>query len=191
MIHETAFVSDKARIGEGTKIWHLAQVRENAIIGENCIIGKNSYIGAGVKIGSNVKIQNNCSIYEGAIIGDGVFIGPHVVLTNDRNPRAINPNGTLKSPDDWHVGKILVQKGSSIGACSVIVTDVTIGEFAMVGAGSVVTKDIPPYALAYGNSAQFRGYVCKCGQKADFFKSKGKLFLKCGKCSSEWEVEKK
>lgn len=166
MIHETADVSNKANIGKNTKIWHQAQVRENVKIGENCIIGKNVYIDFGVEIGDNVKIQNNSSIYHGSKIEDGVFIGPHVILTNDKTPRAINPDGTLKTDHDWEEGKTLIKKGASIGAGSIILPDTTIGEFAMIGAGSVVTKDVPDYCLTYGNPAEIKGKVCKCGKKA-------------------------
>ncbi len=185
MIHSTAEVAKDVKIDESTKIWHLAQIRANAIIGRNCIVGKNSYIGAGVKIGNYVKIQNNCSLYEGAELEDGVFIGPHVVLTNDLNPRAINPDGSLKSAEDWKEGRILIKKGASIGACSVIVTGVAIGEFALVGAGSVVTKDVPDYALTYGNPAKVRGYVCKCGFKLT------EEMEECGKCKIKLEEVRK
>ncbi len=158
-------ISKGAKIGKNTKVWHFSQVRENAIMGENCIIGKNCYIDFDVKIGNNVKIQNNSSIYHGSTIEDGVFIGPHVCLTNDKVPRAINEDGTLKNNSDWKVGKILIKKGASIGACSVILPNITIGKFAMVGAGSVVTKDVPDFGLVYGNPAKLHGYVDKKGNK--------------------------
>lgn len=166
-VHKTAEVSKKSKIGRNTKIWHYVQIRKDTQIGKNCIIGKNVYIDFGVKIGNNCKIQNNCSIYHGTIIEDGVFIGPHVVFTNDKFPRAINPDGSLKSNTDWIVGKILVRCGASIGACSVILPNVTIGKFSMVGAGSVVTKDIPDFALIYGNPARVHGYVNKMGTKVE------------------------
>ena len=163
--HPTAEVSDKAKIGTNTKIWSHTQIRENSIIGDNCILGKNVYIDHDVKIGNNVKIQNNSSIYHGSEIQDGVFIGPHVCLTNDKNPRSINENEEIKTEDDWKVGKILIKKGASLGAGSIILPDTTIGEFAMIGSGSIVTKDIPDFGLAYGNPAKLTGYVDKSGKK--------------------------
>ncbi|MCS6849050.1 MAG: acyltransferase [Anaerolineae bacterium] len=164
-IHPTAEVSERARIGEGTSIWNNAQVREDAVIGKNCIIGKGVYIDAGVVIGDNVKIQNNVSVFHGVTIEDGVFIGPHVCFTNDMLPRAINPDGTLKSAQDWTVVNTTVRYGASIGANATIVCGITIGRWAMVGAGSVVTKDVPDHGLVYGNPATLRGYVCKCGRR--------------------------
>ena len=163
-IHSTAEVHPLARIGRGTTIWHFAQVREKVIIGQECILGKNVYLDTGVKIGSRVKIQNNCSIYHGTTVESGVFLGPHVIATNDRNPRAINADGTLKKDSDWQVGKVIIRKGASIGANSVILPGVIVGKFALIGAGSVVTKDIPDFSLAYGNPARVVGIVCKCGK---------------------------
>jgi UDP-2-acetamido-3-amino-2,3-dideoxy-glucuronate N-acetyltransferase len=164
-IHNSANVSDKAKIGKDTKIWNWVQVRENASIGNNSIISKGVYIDFGVKIGNNVKIQNNVSVYHGVTIEDGVFIGPHVCFTNDKIPRAINPDGKLKDNSDWKVSPIIVKEGASIGANSVILPGVIIGRFALIGSGSVVTKDIPDFALAYGNPAIIVGIVCKCGNK--------------------------
>ena len=164
-IHPTADVSKQAEIGKNTKIWHLSQVRENAAIGQNCILGKNVYIDHDVKIGNNVKIQNNSSIYYGSEIEDGVFIGPNVCLTNDKNPRAITEKGKLKRDSDWEVDKILVKKGASIGAGSILLPGITVGEFAMIGSGSVVTKDVPDFGLVYGNPAELKGYVDKKGNK--------------------------
>ena len=165
--HPTAEVSDKAKIGRKTKIWHNVQIREGVEIGENCIIGKNVYIDLGVKIGNNCKIQNNCSIYHGTTIGNGVFIGPHVVFTNDKIPRAINEEGSLKTATDWEAGKIFVETGASIGANSTILPNVTIGKFAMIGAGSVITKNVPNYALIYGNPARQFGRVDKSGNRIE------------------------
>lgn len=164
-IHPTADVSKDAKIGSNTKVWHQCQVRKNAVIGDNCIMGKNVYIDHGVKICSNVKIQNNCSIYRGSEIEDGVFIGPNVCLTNDKTPRAITEDGKLKDDTDWKVDKTLVKKGASIGAGSMLLPGIVIGEFAMIGAGSVVTKNVPDYALVYGNPAKIEGYVDKSGKK--------------------------
>jgi UDP-2-acetamido-3-amino-2,3-dideoxy-glucuronate N-acetyltransferase len=162
-IHPTADVSPKANIGEGTSIWHHCQVREDAKLGQNCILGKGVFVDTGVSIGDNVKIQNYVSVYHGVTIEDGVFIGPHVCFTNDLQPRAINPDGSLKSADDWILSKTLVQRGAALGANSTIRCGITIGEWAMVGSGSVVTRNIPPYGLVYGNPARLHGYVCPCG----------------------------
>jgi acetyltransferase-like isoleucine patch superfamily enzyme len=163
--HSTSEVSEKAKIGKGTKIWHYVQIREGAQVGADCILGKEVYVDFDVRIGDNVKIQNRVSIYHGVIIEDGVFIGPHVCFTNDKVPRAIDEEGNLKSTNDWSIGKILVKKGASIGAGSVILPNITIGEYAMIGAGSVVTKDVPDYALVYGNPARMYGRVDKAGNK--------------------------
>ena len=164
-VHPTAEVSPDANVGDGTRIWRQAQVREHAFIGETCNIGKGVYIDAQVRIGSNVKIQNHVSIFEGVTIEDGVFIGPHVCFTNDLLPRAITPDGKLKSADDWEITPTLVKYGASIGAGSVIVCGITIGEFALVGAGSIVTRDVPPHALVFGNPARHHGYVCRCARR--------------------------
>jgi acetyltransferase-like isoleucine patch superfamily enzyme len=164
-IHPTADVSSLARIGEGTRIWHQAQVRERAQIGESCIIGKGVYIDSDVVIGNRVKIQNGASVYHGATVEDGVFIGPHACLTNDKLPRAITPTGTLKQDGDWIVGKILIQYGASIGAGAIILPGITVGRFALVGAGAVVTKDVVAHALVVGNPARLMGYVCLCGHR--------------------------
>lgn len=156
-VHPTAEVSEEARIGDGTKIWNLAQVRENCVIGENCIISKNVYIDTQVKIGSRVKIQNNVNVYHGVVVEDDVFLGPSMTFTNDMFPRAFN--------NDWKITDTLVKHGASIGANATIVCGNTIGEYAMVGSGSVVTKDVPAHALVVGNPAKQIGWVCRCGCK--------------------------
>lgn len=166
-IHPTAEVSAEARIGDQTSIWHHCQVRNGAQIGRNCILGKGVYVDAGVTIGDNVKIQNYVSLYHGVSIEDGVFIGPHVCFTNDLQPRAINPDGTIKAANDWVLTKTFIRQGAALGANSTIRCGVTIGEWAMVGAGSVVTQDVPAYGLVYGNPARLRGWVCACGARLD------------------------
>lgn len=165
VVHPTADVSPRASLGAGTRIWNRAQVREGAVIGANCIIGKDAYIDFGVCIGDNVKVQNSALIYHGATLEDGVFVGPQACLTNDLYPRAINPDGTLKGASDWEVGETVVRYGASIGAGAIIVTGVEIGRFAMVGAGAVVTRDVPAHGLVLGVPARLVGYVCACGER--------------------------
>jgi acetyltransferase-like isoleucine patch superfamily enzyme len=164
-IHPGAEVSPEAEIGDGTLVWRNAQIREQARMGRKCIVGQSAYIDFGVIIGDNVKIQNNASLYHGLELEDGVFVGPHVVFTNDRVPRAVNPDGSLKSADDWTVGRTRVCYGAAIGASSVIVTGVTIGRWAMVGSGAVVTKDVPDHALVVGSPARILGYVSAKGTR--------------------------
>ena len=189
MIHETAEVNEKAKIGENVSIWNQSQVREDVVVGDNSIISKNVYIDFGVNIGRNVKIQNNSSIYHGVKVEDGVFIGPHVCLTNDKNPRAINPEGTLKKDADWEVSETLVKEGSSIGAGSIILPGITIGKFAMIGAGSLVTRDVSDRGLVYGNPARLKGFVCKCGFKMNYMKKEGdKVIMVCSKCKEEFAI---
>lgn len=163
--HPTADISEDATVGTGSAIWNQVQVRERATIGENVILSKNVYIDAGVTIGSNCKIQNNVSVYHGVTLKDGVFVGPHVCFTNDRYPRAITIDGRLKGSDDWSITPTTVCTGASLGAHSVILAGVTIGKFAMVGAGSVVTTSVPPHGLVVGNPALLLGYVCYCGHR--------------------------
>lgn len=157
-IHESAVVEQGSRIGEGTSIWHFAHVRSGAQIGNNCNIGKSAYIDEGVIIGNNVKIQNFVSLYKGLEVEDDVFIGPSVTFTNDLYPRAFLWDGA-------RLVKTKVAKGASIGANATVVAGIRIGEYAMVGAGSVVTKDVTGHALVFGNPASLRGYVCRCGKK--------------------------
>jgi UDP-2-acetamido-3-amino-2,3-dideoxy-glucuronate N-acetyltransferase len=178
-IHPTAEVSDQAVIGDGTSIWHLVQVREGVHIGKKCIVGKDVYIDFDVQIGDHVKIQNSALIYHGATIEDGVFIGPQACLTNDRYPRSITPDGSLKGADDWVVGPILIRYGASVGAGALILPDVTVGRFAMVAAGSVVTRDVPDHALVLGIPAKVVGYVCKCGER---MQPEGTIYA-CSRCN--------
>lgn len=166
-VHPTAEVSERARLGDGASIWHQAQVREGASIGENSVIGKGVYVGADVAIGANCKVQNYSCVYEGNTLEDGVFVGPEVVFTNDRYPRAINPDGSLKSAADWHLEGSVVRQGAAIGARSVILPGLTIGRWALVAAGSVVTKDVPAHALVAGTPARQRGWACFCARPLD------------------------
>ncbi len=186
-------MSPQAQIGDGTKIWQHCQVREGAVIGRNCILSNGVYVDAGVRLGDNVKVQNGISIYHGVTLEDGVFCGPHCVFTNDRQPRAINPDGTLKSVDDWQVSETRVRYGASIGAHATIVCGVTIGRWAMVGAGAVVTHDVPDYGLVYGNPARLHGFVCPCGAKLALAASPdgpdAELKMACPSCGKEITVQ--
>jgi UDP-2-acetamido-3-amino-2,3-dideoxy-glucuronate N-acetyltransferase len=162
-IVDSADVSADATLGEGSSIWHLAQVREGVRMGRNCIVGRGAYIGTGVVMGDNCKVQNYALVYEPARLGDGVFIGPAVVLTNDTYPRAINPDGSLKSAHDWEPVGVVIETGASIGARATCVAPVTIGAWATVAAGAVVVKDVPPYALVAGVPAKRIGWVGPSG----------------------------
>ena len=164
-IHPTADVSENANIGDETRIWHQAQIREGVIIGKNCIIGKGVYIDFDVSIGDNVKIQNYVSVFHGVTLEDGVFVGPHVCFTNDLLPRAVNPDGTIKTGEDWELSSTLIKRGAGLGANSTIRCGVTIGRWAIVGAGSVVTKDVPDYGLVWGNPARLYGFVDPTGKR--------------------------
>jgi serine acetyltransferase len=158
-----ADVDSRAAIGDGTKIWHLAQVREDAQVGDNCVIGRGAYIGSGARLGANCKVQNYALVYEPAELADGVFVGPAAVLTNDTYPRAINPDGSLKGGDDWeHVG-VTIGRGAAIGARAVCVAPVAIGPWATVAAGAVVVKDVPAHALMAGVPARRVGWVGRSG----------------------------
>lgn len=159
----SADVDPTAVIGDGTSIWHLAQIRDGAVLGENCIVGRGAYVGSGVRIGNNVKIQNLALVYEPAMLEDGVFIGPSVVLTNDHYPRSINPDGSPKSAADWHPVGVTVRTGASLGARSVCVAPVTIGRWALVAAGAVVVADVPDFALMVGVPARRIGWVGRAG----------------------------
>jgi UDP-2-acetamido-3-amino-2,3-dideoxy-glucuronate N-acetyltransferase len=172
-IHPSAHVSDGSKIGLRTKIWINAQVREKSSIGEDCIISKDTYIDTEVSIGARVKIQNGVSVYHGVTIEDDVFIGPNATFTNDLIPRAFNIN--------WIITPTLIKKGASIGANATIICGLSIGEYAMVGAGSVVTKDVPNHALVMGNPARIVGFICVCGERLD---QNGF----CSKCNDTYDI---
>jgi len=183
-LHQTAVVDKGATIGEGTKIWHHAHIREGARIGKKCIIGKNVYIDSDSVVGSGVKIENNTCIYN-SVLEDNVLIGPGVIITNDLYPRAFIWN------DDKKGDKTIIKKGASIGANSTVICGVVVGEYAIIGAGSVVTKGVPPHTLAYGNPAKIHAFVCKCGNKLDAEKSEesdGVFVIECNKCKEKISI---
>jgi len=180
-VNPTAVVDETVVIGDGTKVWHFVHVRENAEIGRNCVLGDYVYVGKGVKIGNGAKLENRATVYEGVKIEDKVFVGPHVTFTNDLYPRSFRT--------DWKIVETLVKEGTSIGAGSVVVCGVTIGEYALIGAGSVVTEDIPSHAVAYGNPAEVRGFVCKCGRKLKEEEKKQKFVLMiCPICGEKYKI---
>mgnify|MGYP000710527861 CR=1 FL=1 len=159
-VHESAIIDDNVVIDSDTKIWHFSHIQSNSRIGQKCSIGQNVNIGNNVRIGNHVKIQNNVSVYEGVILEDDVFCGPSCVFTNVINPRSKIPRKTEIKPT-------LIRKGATIGANSTILCGITIGKHAFIGAGSVVTEDIPDHGLAYGNPATLQGWMCECGHKLD------------------------
>ena len=186
-VHESSYVDEPVEIGEGTKIWHFSHVMAHARIGAGCSIGQNVLIASNVVIGNNVKIQNNVSVYEGVTLEDDVFCGPSMVFTNVNTPRSGTPRNTSA---DYAV--TLVRRGASIGANATIVCGHALGEFAFVGAGSVVTADVPPHAIVYGNPARIAGYACECGARLQFEGERARCaecarnFLKSG--VSVWRV---
>lgn len=162
-IAATADVAADATIGEGSRVWHLAQIRERAELGRGCIVGRGAYIGTGVILGDRCKVQNYALVYEPAVLGNGVFIGPAAVLTNDHYPRAVNPDGTLRSAEDWHAVGVTIEEGASIGANATCVAPITIGRWALVGSGSTVTRDVSAFAIVVGNPARRVGWAGKAG----------------------------
>ncbi|MEQ9285452.1 MAG: acyltransferase [Cyclobacteriaceae bacterium] len=177
-VHESSYVDDECQIGSGTKIWHFSHIMSNSVIGEKCNIGQNVVISPGVKLGNNVKIQNNVSVYSGVICEDDVFLGPSMVFTNVLNPRS----GVDRRGDYLNT---LVKKGASIGANATVICGCTIGEYAFVGAGAVVTKDIPDYALFIGNPGRFVGWMSQYGHKLIFDSTKKAI---CPESKQEYKL---
>lgn len=173
--HEKAMV-DSDRIGAGTRIWAFAHVMSGAVIGEDCNIGEGCYVEGKAVIGNDVTIKNHICVWDGVTLEDHVFLGPHVVLTNDFIPRNLH-----RTPLDEFL-PTLIKRGASVGANATIICGITIGEHALVGAGSVVTKDVPAHALVFGNPARVKGYVCECGQKIEFG-------IPCSKCGLKYKME--
>jgi len=164
-VEDSADVSPDAQLGAGTVVWHLAQVRERAHLGDQCVVGRGAYVGAGVRVGDRCKIQNYALVYEPASLADGVFVGPAAVLTNDRLPRAVAPDGSAKTADDWVAVGVDLREGSSVGARAVCVAPVVVGRWAMVAAGAVVTRDVPDFALVAGVPAKWVGWVGRTGRR--------------------------
>ncbi len=180
-VDSTAIIDNKVSLGSGTKVWHFVHIMEDAKIGKNCVFADYVYVGKGVNIGNNVKLENRVTVYKGVTIEDNVFVGPHVTFTNDPYPRSFNT--------DWKILQTLVKEGSSIGAGTVIVCGTTIGEYSLVGAGSVVTENIPPHALAYGNPARIRGFVCRCGRKLETTeKKRTHVCMVCPVCNEKYKI---
>lgn len=185
-IAATAEVSPDAKIGAGASIWHEAQVREGAVIGAESIVGKGCYIDFGVRIGARCKLQNGVFVYHGFALDDGVFLGPGAMLLNDHLPRAINPDGSLKAASDWDVSEGHVGYGAAVGGGAVVLPGVRIGRFAMVGSGSVVTRDVPDHGLVYGNPARLHGWACACGARA--LEEPGRDEVRCAGCGATFSV---
>lgn len=169
----SADVDELAQVGEGSSVWHLAQVREDAVIGENCVIGRGAYIGTGVRLGDGCKIQNYALVYEPAVLEAGVFVGPAAVLTNDTYPRAVNPDLTPKSASDWEPVGVIVREGAAVGARAVCVAPVTVGRWATVAAGAVVTSDVPDFALVAGVPARRIRWVGRVGTPLEHVDGQG------------------
>lgn len=164
---KSADVDPGARIGQGVRVWHLAQIREEAVVGDGCQIGRGAYVGPGVVMGRNCKLQNHALVYEPARLADGVFVGPAAVLTNDEFPRAVTPDGVLKRNDDWVQVGVTVGTGAAIGARAVCVAPLVIGAWAMIAAGAVVTRDVPDYAVVAGVPARHLGWVGEAGRRLE------------------------
>jgi UDP-2-acetamido-3-amino-2,3-dideoxy-glucuronate N-acetyltransferase len=164
-VHASVDLESDVSVGPGSSVWNRAVLRNGASIGASCVIGRDAFIDEGVRVGDRVKIQNGALVYHGVTVGNGVFIGPGAILTNDRYPRAITSNGELARGEDWTVSPIELADGCSIGAGAIVVAGTRVGRFATVGAGAIVTHDVPDHALVAGNPARRIGWVCACGAR--------------------------
>lgn len=167
VVAASADVDAAAVLGPGTRVWHLAQIREDAVVGAECTIGRGAYVGPGVRLGDRCKVQNHALLYEPAVLEDGVFVGPAVVFTNDVLPRAVTLDGSLKTGADWHAVGVTVREGASVGARAVCVAPLTIGAWALVAAGAVVTRDVPAFALVVGVPARRVAWVGRSGERLE------------------------
>jgi acetyltransferase-like isoleucine patch superfamily enzyme len=183
-VDNRALIADNVDLSDDASVWAFTQIREGALIGGGSSVGSHSYIGPQVHIGRNCKIQSGVLLFEGAHLEDGVFVGPGAIVTNDRVPRAINPDQTRKSPNDWQIEETLVKTGASLGAGSLLIAGVTVGEFALVAAGAVVANDVPPHALVAGVPAKLIGWVCCCGARLAVEDNKGE----CRECSRTHQI---
>jgi UDP-2-acetamido-3-amino-2,3-dideoxy-glucuronate N-acetyltransferase len=184
VIHPTAEVERGARIGANTRIWHHAHVRSGAVIGDDCNLGHSVYVDTDAVIGNNVKLQNRVSIYRGVTLEDGVFVGPHASFTNDKYPRSITRDGVPVLDEDWTPETTLVRYGASIGAGAIILSGVTIGRWAMVGAGALVREDVPDHGLVVGNPSRLVGYACRCGHP---LRNEGGVW-RCTNCDDSYDL---
>jgi UDP-2-acetamido-3-amino-2,3-dideoxy-glucuronate N-acetyltransferase len=182
--HESAYIDEPATIGRDTKIWHFSHIMPGAVIGEHCVIGQNVFIGQGVRIGNNVHIQNNVSIYEGVALEDDVFCGPSMVFTN-----VINPRSHISRKDEFR--PTLVRRGATIGANATIVCGHTINRYAFIGAGAVVTQDVPDFAMVYGVPAEISGWMCRCGVQLGLGEQENKkVHVQCGGCGQRYILDR-
>jgi UDP-2-acetamido-3-amino-2,3-dideoxy-glucuronate N-acetyltransferase len=179
-VHPSSIIDEGAEIGAGSKIWHFCHVMPRARIGQRCSLGQNVFVADNVAIGDNVKIQNNVSLYTGVILEDDVFLGPSMVFTN-----VVNPRSHVNRKEEYRA--TLVKRGASIGANATIVCGVTLGQYCFIGAGAVVTRDVPDYALVYGNPARVQGWMCQCGIRLNFIPFGGIEQATCADCGSRYE----
>jgi len=181
-VHESSYIDEGARIGRGTRIWHFCHIMGTAVIGEGCNIGQNVLVANHVTLGNNVKVQNNVSLYTGVMVEDDVFLGPSMVFTNVTNPRShINRKDEFKTT--------LVRRGASIGANATIVCGVTLGRYCFIGAGAVITRNVPDHALVYGNPGRIQGWMCQCGTRLEFGQVNGLEAARCPACGEQYQKD--